>query len=48
MVSELDPGETTRFWEVESNVPDQISDVQGRLGQKLPFWRDVLHAPLLF
>ena len=45
MTTELDPGEITRFWKVESNVPDQITDAQGHLGQKLAFWRDVLHAP---
>ena len=36
-----------RIWEAE--VPptlNQISDVQGRLKQKIQFWQEVLHAPL--
>ena len=37
--------EITQFWELESQGPVQITDVQGRLKQRLPFWREVLHAP---
>ena len=36
----------TRIWEAE--VPpttlNQISDVQGRLKQKVQFWQEVLHS----
>ena len=42
---DLDPGDITKFWEVESNEPVQITDVQGRLSLRLAFWREVLHAP---
>ena len=37
--------EITQFWELESLGAVQIADVQGRLKQCLPFWRDVLQAP---
>ena len=37
--------EIAQFWELESQRPVQITDVQGRLKQSLHFWRDVLHAP---
>ena len=37
--------ETAQFWELESQGPMQIIDVQGRLKESLPFWRNVLHAP---
>lgn len=34
------------FWEVEAiSPPGQITDVQGRLKQKIVFWKEVLHAP---
>jgi len=36
---------TTQFWEVESQGPVQIADVQGRLRKSLAFWQDVVHAP---
>ena len=45
--SDLDPGDITKFWEIESSNPDQITDVQGRLRLLIAFWRDTLHAPLL-
>ena len=41
----LDIGDITKFWEIESNEPVQVTDVQGRLKLKLAFWRDVLKAP---
>ena len=46
--SELDPSDIIKFWEIESSNPDQITDVQGRLRLHIAFWRDVLHAPLLY
>ena len=43
---ELDTSDNlTKFWEAEGSTPVQISDVQGRLKQKLSFWKDVLQAP---
>ena len=43
---ELDTSDNvTKFWEAESGTPVQITDVQGRLKQKLPFWKEVLQAP---
>ena len=45
LAPDLDPGDITKFWEVESNEPVQITDVQGRLSLRLGFWREVLHAP---
>ena len=47
MASDLDPSEVTKIWELESNNPEQITDVQGRIRLHIAFWRDVLHAPLL-
>ena len=41
----VNTGDITKFWEVESNEPVQITDVQGRLRLKLAFWQDVLQAP---
>ena len=39
----------TKFWEIESNNPDQVTDVQGRLKIHISFWQDVLQTPpLLF
>ena len=39
-------GKTNIFWEMAANSPpDQITDVQGRLKEKLVFWQEVLHAP---
>ena len=36
----------SKFWEVEvSDTEPQVADVQGRLKQNLPFWREVLQAP---
>ena len=36
-----------QFWELESQESGiQMTDVQGRLRKNLPFWKDVLHAPL--
>ena len=47
--SDLDLGEITKFWEVESSEPEQITEVQCRIRPRLTFWRNVLHAPpLLF
>ena len=37
--------EITRLWELESQGPVQITDVQDCLKQRLPFWREVLHTP---
>ena len=37
----------TKFWEAEGSTPVQITDVQGRLKQKLLFWKEVLQAPPL-
>ena len=37
--------EITQFWELGSQGLVQITDGQGRLKQRLPFWREVLHAP---
>ena len=43
---ELDTSDNfTNFWEAEGSTPVQISDVQGFLKQKLPFWKDVSQAP---
>ena len=43
---ELDTSDNlTKFWEAEGSTPVQISDVQGCLKQKLPFWKEVLQAP---
>ena len=43
---ELDTSDNlTKFWEAEDSTSVQISDVQGRLKQKLPFWKEVLQAP---
>ena len=43
---ELDTSDNlAKFWEAEGSTPVQISDVQGRLKQKLPFWKEVLQAP---
>ena len=43
---ELDTSDNlTKFWEAEGSIPVQISDVQGCLKQKLPFWKEVLQAP---
>ena len=40
---ELDTSDNlTKFWEAEGSTPLQISDVQGRLKQKLPFWKEDL------
>ena len=36
--------ETAQFWELESQGPMQITDVQGHLKESLPLWKDV-HAP---
>ena len=44
-VSGLDIGDITKFWEIESNEPVQVTDVQGHLKLKLAFWQDVLKAP---
>ena len=35
--SDLDPGDITKFWEIESSNPDQITDVQGRLTLHIAF-----------
>jgi len=35
----------TQFWELESQGPVQIADMQGCLKQNLPFWEEVLCAP---
>lgn len=36
----------SKFWEVEvSDTPSQVTDVQGRLKNKLSFWRNTLQAP---
>ena len=48
LAPDLNTGDITKFWEVESNEPMQITDVQGRLRLKLTFWQDVLQAPLLY
>ena len=45
LAPDLDPGDITKFWEVESNEPVRITDVQGRLSLRLGFWQEVLHAP---
>ena len=38
--------DTARIWEAEvSPTLNQISDVQGRLKQKIQFWQEILHAP---
>ena len=35
-----------KHWEIQDEVPgSQIEDVQGRVGTKLGFWREVLRAP---
>ena len=40
--------DTARIWEAEvSPTLNQISDVQGRLKQKIQFWQEILHAPPL-
>ena len=40
---ELDTSDNlTKFWEAQGSTPVHISDVQGRLKQKLPFWKEVL------
>ena len=39
-----DPTELQRYWELEESAT-QIQDVQGRLKDKLCFWKEVLHAP---
>ena len=36
--------ELGRYWELEHD-PEQITDVQGRLRDKVSFWRETLHAP---
>ena len=36
---------TSKYWELESVETQQIVNVQGRLKQKLVFWKEVLHAP---
>ena len=42
----LDTGDNlTKFWKVEGSTPVQITDVQGRFKQKLPFLKEVLQAP---
>jgi len=35
----------SKYWEVEQNTTQQVLDVQGRLKQCFPFWREVLQAP---
>ena len=42
---DLDPGEITKFWEIECIELDQITEVQGHLKLNIAFWREVLHAP---
>ena len=52
---ECDPGgdaikqsdeQSSKYWEVESSETlVQITDVQGRLKQKLSYWRETLQAP---
>ena len=39
-----EPLELGRYWELEHDT-DQITDVQGRLKDKVSFWRDTLQAP---
>ena len=45
VTSDLDPGEITKFWEIECIELDQITEVQGCLKLNVAFWREVLHAP---
>ena len=45
MASDFDPCDITKFWEIESNNPEQITDVQGLLRLHNAFWQNVLHAP---
>ena len=45
MPTDLNPGDLTKFWEIESHNPDQITNVQGRLRLHIAFWQDVLQAP---
>jgi len=35
----------SKYWEVEQDTTQQVLDVQGRLKQCFPFWREVLQAP---
>ena len=35
-----------QYWEIEQGSDKQITFVQGRLRERLPFWKDVLQAPL--
>ena len=37
IASDLDLGEITKFWEVESSEPDQVTEVQGHLRPRLTF-----------
>ena len=37
--------EAPKYWELDSTDAHQITDVQGRLKQKLSFWKNILHAP---
>ena len=38
---ELDTSDNlTKFWEVEGSIPVQISDIQGRLKQKVLIWKN--------
>ena len=43
--TDLNPGDITKFWEIESNNPDQVTDVQGRLKIHISFWQDVSGPP---
>ena len=44
---ELDTSDNlTTFWEVEGSIPMQISDIQGRLKQKVLIWKE-FYRPLL-
>lgn len=46
--SDLDPGGITKFWEVESSEPDQITEVQGRLKLRFIFGEMCFMPPSYF
>ena len=45
MPTDLNPGDIAKFWEIESNNPDQITDVQVHLRLHISFWQELQVPP---